>query len=100
MAQPLPMTRGRIIALAIGAPLALGIFAWNAFSAVAWAGQGSYRVNVNIPAHGRTATLAVDSGDVRLRPGAPGRLTVAGTAHYALFRSSTRWRQTAAGPSV
>ena len=62
MAQPLPMTRGRIIALAIGAPLALGIFAWNAFSAVAWAGQGSYRVNVNIPAHGRTATLAVDSG--------------------------------------
>src|SRR5215472_8554796 len=100
MTQPLPMTWGRRIALAIGAPLALAFFGWNAFTAIAYAGQGSYLVNLSIPVHGRTATLAVDSGDVRLRPGNPGWLTVTGTARYALFRSTNSSRQTAAGPVV
>jgi hypothetical protein len=39
--------------------LAIG---WTALTAVAWAGLGSYRVNLAAPVHGATvATVGVDS---------------------------------------
>ncbi|MGE5132577.1 MAG: DUF4097 family beta strand repeat-containing protein [Gemmatimonadota bacterium] len=100
MAAPLPLTRGRRVALATGAPLALLVIAWTALSAVAWLGQGSYPVRLHLPARAGTATVRVDAGDVRVRPGTAGRLGVTGTAHYALVRSRVTWQTAPSGVSV
>jgi hypothetical protein len=100
MTAPLPMTRGRRLALAIGAPLALLIIGWTAVSGVAWAGQASYRVNLTLPVRGHLASLAIDSGNISLGPGAAGRLRVTGTAHYALVRSTVAWQSTSSEVSL
>jgi hypothetical protein len=82
--------------------LALLIIGWTALSMVAWAGQGSYRVNLALPVRGRPVSLALDSGQVSLSPspGASGRLEVTGIARYALTRSRVSWRSTLSGVSV
>jgi hypothetical protein len=100
MTQPLPMTAGRILALVVGTPLALIVIGWTALTGVAWAAQGSYRVNLAIPAHGRTVTLAVDSGQLSLGPATGGRIRLTGTATYALVRSTVTWQSTSAGVAV
>lgn len=100
MTQPLPMTAGRLLALVVGTPLALLVIGWTALTGVAWAAQGSYRVNLAIPAHGRTVTLAVDAGQLSLGPAADGRIRLTGTATYALVRSTVTWQSTSAGVAV
>ncbi len=100
MTAQLPMTAGRRAALIVGTPLALLIIGWTALTAVAWVGEGSYPVNLSLPAHGRTVTVAVDSGDVRVSPGAGNRIRLIGTAHWALFRSRVRWQATPSGVVV
>ena len=97
---PLPLTRGRRAVLAAGVPLVLIIIGWTAMSAVAWLGQGSYPVRLHLPARAGTATVRVDAGDVRVRPGTAGRLGVTGTAHYALFRSRVAWQTAPSGVTV
>ena len=93
MTSPLPMTPGRWVALVIGTPLALLVIGWIALSAVAWAGLGSYRVNLAVPVHGRTAAVSVDEGDVSVGPGPAGRLRVHGTLRYSLVRPQLRWQR-------
>ncbi len=100
MATALPLTRGRRIALAAGVPLTAIIIGWGALTAAAWVGQGSYPVRFSLPARTGTATIRVDSGQVTVQPGAPGRLGVTGTAHYALVRSQVSWQSSASGVSV
>lgn len=100
MRTPLAMTTSRRAALAIGAPLAILIIGWGAVTEIAWAGQGSYPVSLSIPVHGRTATIAVDSGQLRVGPAAGDALQLTGTAHYALVRSRVTWTSTASGVSV
>jgi Putative adhesin len=95
MTSPLPMTAGRWVALAIGTPLALLAIGWTALTAVAWAGLGSYRVNLAAPVHG-TAVVAVgvDSGDVTVRPGPAGQIKVHGILRYSLIRPQVSWQRT------
>ena len=100
MTKPLPMTAARRVFLIAGTPVALLIIGWTALTGVAWAAQGSYRVNLDIATRGRPVSLAVDSGQLTLSPGTSGKLRVTGTAHYALARSAVTWRSTAAGVSV
>jgi hypothetical protein len=95
MTSRLPMTTGRWVALAIGTPLALLAIGWTALTAVAWAGLGSYRVNLAAPVHGATvATVGVDSGDVTVRPGPAGQVQVHGIIRYSLARPQVRWERT------
>ena len=100
MTDRLPMTRGRVLALVIGLPLALILIGWTALNAVAFAGQGSYPVHLDLPVTGGTAGVSVDSGNLTVGPGAAGRLRLAGTAHYSLVRSSVTWHQTRSGVTV
>jgi hypothetical protein len=96
MTRPLPMTAGRWVALAIGTPLALLAIGWTALTAVAWAGLGSYRVNLAAPVHGATvAAVGVDSGDVSVRPGPVGQVQVHGIIRYSLIRPQVSWHRTA-----
>ena len=99
MANPLPMTLARRLALIIGVPAVLLVIGWTALTAIAWAGQGSFRVNLRVPVHSRTVTMAVE-GQVSLRRGAAGLIRVTGTAHYALVRPSISWQSTSAGTSI
>src|SRR6266487_6282685 len=93
MTSSLPMTPGRWAALVIGTPLALLVIGWTALSAAAWAGLGSYRVNLAVPFNGRTAAVSVDEGDVSVGPGPAGRLRVHGTLRYSLVRPQLHWKR-------
>ena len=93
MTGSLPMTPGRWVALVIGIPLALLVIGWTALSAVAWAGLGSYQVNLAVPVHGRAAAVSVDEGDITVGPGPAGRLRVHGTLRYSLVRPQLRWQR-------
>lgn len=94
MAGPLPMTTGRRIALALGTPLALATIGFTGLSLVAAVGQGSYRVNLNLPAQGRPVSLALDSSDVTIGPVGGRQVLVRGAAHYALVTSQVSWQRT------
>jgi len=93
--SPLPMTAGRWVALVIGTPLALVAIGWTALTAVAWAGLGSFRVNLAVPVQSsQTAAVNVDAGDVSVRPGPAGRIGVRGTVTYSLVRPRLSWQRT------
>jgi Putative adhesin len=100
MTKSLPMTPARRVALAIGAPIALLIIGWTALTAVAWAGQASYRVHLRIHVRSHALTLAVNSGQVSLRGGSTGIVRVTGTAHYSLVRPRVHWQSTSSGTSI
>jgi hypothetical protein len=96
----LPLTPGRRAALAIGVPLVLLVIGWNALTAVAWAGQDTYPVRLNLPDRGATATVQVDSGQLTVRPGRAGRLGITGIARYTLVRSRVSWQTGPSGVAV
>src|SRR5712692_10585002 len=100
MTTPLPMTAGRRAALILGVPLALVIIGWTALTAVAYAGQGSYPVRLDIPVHGHTVRVAVDSGNVDFTQAASRVLRLTGTARYSLVRSTMTWHSTPSGVTV
>ena len=91
--RPLPMTPWRWVALVIGTPLALLVIGWTALTAVAFAGLGSYRVNLATSIHGRTAAVSVDEGDISVGPGRAGEIRVHGTLHYSIVRPELRWQR-------
>ena len=95
--RPLPMTPGRWLALVIGIPLALLAIGGTALTAVAYAGLGSYRVNLAVPAVGRTATVSMDNGDLNVAPGPAGQIRVHSILRYSLVRPSVSWRRSASG---
>jgi len=95
-----PLTRGRVVALAIGVPLALIIIGWIALTEVAFAGQASYPVRLNLPVHGGTVNFSVDAGNVTVGQTAGDRLVATGTAHYSLVHSAVIRHVTASGVSV
>jgi Toastrack DUF4097 len=94
--RPLPMTAWRWVALVIGTPLALLAIGGSALTAVAYAGLGSYRVNLAVPV-GRTATVSMDKGDLNVAPGPAGQIRVHGILRYSLVRPSVSWRRSASG---
>lgn len=100
MINHVPLTRGRVVALAIGVPLVLAIIGWNALSVVAYAAQASYPVRVSLPASGGTVSFSVDAGNVTVSQTAGDRLVATGTAHYSLVHSAVIRQVTASGVSV
>jgi hypothetical protein len=87
MTTPLPMTKGRRLALLLGVPFALALVGWTGLTEVAYAGLGSYPVRLAVPVHGSTVGLSTSAADVQVtqaagstlrrhrhpRPGQPGR---------------------------
>jgi hypothetical protein len=98
--RPLPMTPWRWVALVIGTPLALVAIGYTALTAVAFAGLGSYRVDLATPVAGRTAVVSVNSGDVTIRAGPARQLRLYGTLRYSLVRPQVSWRRSASRIAV
>jgi hypothetical protein len=98
--RPLPMTAWRWVALVIGTPLALLAIGYTALTAVAFAGLGSYQINLATPVAGRTAAVNVDSGDITVLPGPAGQLRVHGNLRYSLVRPKVTWRRSASRIAV
>lgn len=100
MRKSLPMTGGRVAALLLAVPVALLVIAWTALTEVAFAGQASYPVQLDLPIHGKAVTVGVDSGNMTVTGAAGHRLRLTGTAHYSLVRSTVTWRSGRSGVTV
>jgi hypothetical protein len=100
MSTPLPMTKGRRLALLLGVPLALALIAWTGLTEVAYAGLGSYQVQLAVPVHGSTVTLSTSAADVQVTQAAGSTLRLRGKARYSLVRSTVTWRTTPSGVIV
>jgi len=66
MTTPLPMTRGRLLTLLLGVPVALALIGWTGLTEVAFAGLGSYPVGLSVPVEGSTVNLSAGSADVQV----------------------------------
>ena len=100
MTVPLPMTRGRRVALLLGLPVALAVIGWTGLTAVAYAGQASYPVRLAVPVSGNTVSLSAGDADVRVTQAPGSQLLLTGTAHYSIVRSTVTWRTTPSGVAV
>jgi Toastrack DUF4097 len=100
MTTPMPMTRGRLLALLLGVPVALALIGWTGLTEVAYAGLGSYPVRLAVPVHGRTVSLSAGAADVQVTQAAGSSLQLAGKAEYSLIRSNVTWQTTPSGVTV
>ena len=94
------MTKGRLLALVLGVPLAVALIAWTGLTEVAYAGLGSYPVRLAVPVHGSTVNLSVGAADVQVTQAAGSTLRLTGKARYSLFRSDVTWHRTPSGVIV
>ena len=99
-APPLPLTRGRRAALAIGVPLCLIFTAYTGLSLVAGVGQGHFPVSYAFPAGTENANVSVSGGDVTVRQAAGTKAQLTGTATYSLIRPHLTTRHTSGGVSI
>ena len=100
MSTSLPLTRGRLLALILGVPVAFALIAWTGLTEVAYAGMGSYPVRLAVPVHGSTVSLSVGAADVQVTQATGGTLRLTGKASYSLFRSDVTWHRTPSGVTV
>src|SRR5215472_10150819 len=100
MSTPMPMTRGRLLALLLGVPVALGLIGWAGLTEVSYAGLGSYPVRLSVPVRGNTVNLSAGSADVQVTQAATSRLRLTGKAEYSLIRSNVTWHTTPSGVIV
>ena len=82
----LPMTPGRIAALAIGVPVCLALVGFGGLSLVAQIGQGQFPVHEVVPVSGGQVSAHLGGGDVLIRQEGTEQATLNGTAHYSLWR--------------
>jgi Toastrack DUF4097 len=94
------LTRGRLVALAIGVPVCLLLIANTGLSLVANVGQGSYPVGYTVPAAARSLAVTLSGGQLTVTGAASGPARVAGTAHYSLVRAHLTEGVTAGGARV
>jgi hypothetical protein len=97
MSTPLPMTKGRFLALLLGVPVAFALIAWTGLTEVAYAGLGSYPVQLAVPVHGSTVSLSAGAADVQVAQATGSTLRLTGKATYSLFRSDVTWQTTPSG---
>ena len=100
MSTPLPMTKGRRLALLLGVPIALALIAWTGLTEVAYAGLGSYPVRLVVPVHGSTVSLSTSAADVQVTQAARSTLGLTGKARYSLVRSTVTWHEIPSGVIV
>ena len=88
MTTPLPLTKGRLLALSLGVPLALALIAWTGLTEVAYAGLGSYPVHLSVRVHGSTVTLSAGDADVQVTEAAGNQLRLNGKAEVSRYFSN------------
>lgn len=93
-------TSGRITALAVGIPLALGAAGWQAFNMVGYMAQTSEHHEASYAWSGGAITLHVSSGSVRVVVGADSSVGVAYTEHYQLKKPTTSITPTSGGLDI
>ena len=99
-APPLPLTRARRAALAIGVPLCLIFTAYTGLSLVAGVGQGHFPVSYAFPAGTGNANVSVSGGDVTVRQAAGTGAQLTGTATYSLIRPDLKTRHLTGGVAI
>jgi hypothetical protein len=96
---PLPLTRGRRVALAIGVPVCLLLVAYTGFGVVANFAEGKYAVSYTAPASTRALNLNV-TGQLTIKPTAASQATLTGTARYSFVRAALAEHTSAGATSL
>lgn len=97
MTTPIPLTRSRRRALAIGLPFVLAAVGFGALNYVSLVGEDSYRVPPTaIPGTG-TVTFGVGSGDITVSPRSDGRSEYSGMVYYSLIKPKLHWKTSSGG---
>ncbi len=98
---PLRMTSGRLVALAVGVPVALALIGWTAFSLVTTVARGSYPFSYTVPVDDGQVAVNITAGDVTLRE-APGTSTarLTGIVQYGLVRPGISESTTPTGANI
>ena len=99
--DPLRMTPGRWVALAVAVPVALALIGWTGFSLVASVARGSYPFSYTFPVRNGQVALNINAGDVTLHQ-APASSTarLTGTVRYGLVRPSITESATSTSANV
>ena len=100
MSTPLPLTRGRRTALAIGVPVSLALIAWGAFNVIALLSADSFQIHQSVAAAGGQVSVSVDTGNLSLEPAAGDQVALTGVAHYGLVRPTVDVTSSGAGVSI
>jgi hypothetical protein len=100
MTAPLPLTRGRRVALALGVPVCLLLVANTGLDLVANMGQGTFPVSYAAPAGTRSLTVGLSGGQLLVTGTASSAARLTGTARYSLFRAHLTTRATVGGAVV
>jgi hypothetical protein len=93
----LTLDRRRVLALAIGVPVALVLVAYGGLLYVGLIGQDNFRVQTSVTAVGGKVSMSVGNGNISVVPSHDGQAHVSGVVSYTLFRPSVQWETTANG---
>jgi hypothetical protein len=93
-------TGGRVTALAIGIPLALGVMGWQAFSMVGFMAHTSEHHEETYPWHGGEISMDVSSGSVHVVVGDSASVGVSYTEHYQLKKPTASVSPSDAGLQI
>lgn len=91
------VTGGRLAALSIGIPLALGVVGWQAFNMVGFMAQTSEHFEESYAWHGGEIAVDVSSGSVRVVAGDSATVGVSYTEHYQLKKPTASVTPTGTG---
>jgi hypothetical protein len=100
VSTPLPLTRGRLTALAIGVPVSLALIAWGALNVVALLSADSFQIHRSVTPSGDQASVSVDNGNLTLEPAAGNQVVLTGVAHYGLLRPTVDVTTSGTGISI
>ena len=98
---PLRMTPGRLVALAVGVPVALALIGWTGFNLITTVARGSYPFSYAVPVDDGQVAVNITAGDVTLRE-APGTSTarLTGIVQYGLVRPGISESTTPTGANI
>src|SRR5581483_2255722 len=85
--EPLRMTPGRWVLLAITVPIALAVIGWTGFGFIADIGEASFPIDYTIPVHNGVLTLSSDGADLSVHETSGGSTArLLGKVEYSLVR--------------
>ena len=93
----LKLDRGRILTLALGVPIAIGVIGYGGLYYVALVGQDSFHVQTAVTPAGGQVTVGVGSGNISVVASADPQAHIDGVISYSIIRPNVHWATSPSG---